>query len=38
MKVGATKRKLSEAFGVRLEDVEDIYGTQKELEAQEELE
>jgi hypothetical protein len=38
MKVGATKRKLSEAFEVRLEDVEDIYGTQEELEAQEELE
>jgi hypothetical protein len=38
MKVEATKRKLSEAFGVRLEDVEDIYGTQEELEAQEELE
>jgi hypothetical protein len=38
MKVGSTKRKLSEAFGVRLKDVEDIYGTQEELEAQEELE
>jgi hypothetical protein len=38
MKVGATKRKLSDAFGVRLEDVEDIFRTQEELEAQEELE